>query len=159
MKVLIFLGLVIFIYVLVADVSWQLPTIIKLPLLYVLSRCIYLRYSKCLLFTSYHVPHTCQVTSKMIANWLIFETGKSLKPNNPIDLNAGKHNQPPDMTRWMEEWLPALAHFTFQWNHNVLLSNWNSTWHTKCISIWLLQFFLNHSQCDFFFFLSSPKRA
>ena len=39
---------------------------------------------------------------------------KSLKPNNLIDLNAGKHNQPPDMTRWMEEWLPALAHFTFQ---------------------------------------------
>ena len=79
---------------------------------------------------------------------------KSLKPNNPIDFNAGKHNQPPDMTRWMEEWLPALAHFTFQWNHNVLLSNWNSTWHTKCISIWLLQFFLNHSQYDIFFILS-----
>ena len=58
------------------------------------------------------------------------------------------------MTRWMEEWLPALAHFTFQWNHNVLLSNWNSTWHTKCISIWLLQFFSNHSQYDFFFHLS-----
>ena len=54
------------------------------------------------------------------------------------------------MTRWMEEWLPALAHFTFQWNHNVLLSNWNSTWHTKCISVWLLQFFLNHFQYDFF---------
>ena len=39
---------------------------------------------------------------------------EGLKPNNPIDFNAGKHNQPPDMTRWMEEWLPALAHFTFQ---------------------------------------------
>ena len=51
--------------VLVADVGWQLSATIEFPLLYMCYQGVYISGTvNAYLFTSYHVRHTCQDTSR-----------------------------------------------------------------------------------------------